>query len=137
MKVIIAGSRTITNIALVNHAMLGINPSEIVSGGARGVDLLGEQWAKQHNIPVFRMPALWEQEGKSAGFRRNERMAQYADQLVAIWDGHSRGTLHMINCMKQKNKPVFILNLGDHHEIFIRIYINTNRINSNILLLGI
>lgn len=113
MKIIIAGSRNITNIALVNHAMLGINPTEIVSGGARGVDMLGEQWAKQHNIPVFRMSANWDTEGKSAGYRRNERMAKYADQLVAIWDGHSKGTGHMINIMRNLNKPVFILNLGD------------------------
>lgn len=121
MKVIIAGSRNITNISFINRAMLGITPTEIVSGGARGVDILGEQWAKEHNIPIFRMNANWDTEGKSAGFRRNERMAQYADQLVAIWDGHSRGTLHMINCMKQKNKPVFIFNLGEQYDLSITL----------------
>ena len=88
--------------------MKGVVATEIVSGGARGVDRLGEQWGKQHNIPVFIMQAQWDKYGRSAGYRRNEQMAQYADTLVAIWDGHSVGTKHMIDIMKRMQKPVFI-----------------------------
>jgi hypothetical protein len=82
--------------------------AEIVSGGARGVDQLGEQWAKQHHVPVRQFPAQWDRFGKSAGMIRNLEMAQYADGLVAIWDGHSRGTANMIATMKRLGKKVFV-----------------------------
>lgn len=98
MRVIVAGSRGITRLVVVAKA---INDSrfevtEIVSGCARGVDRLGEQWARANKIPIRRFPADWDKYGRSAGFRRNTEMAIYADALVAIWDGQSRGTKHMI-----------------------------------------
>lgn len=76
-----------------------MNPEgiQIVSGGARGADKLGELYAHTnlHSLKVF--PADWEKFGKSAGYIRNEEMAKYADCLVAFWDGKSRGTKHMID----------------------------------------
>ena len=35
-------------------------------------------------------------------------MAEYADALIAIWNGISRGTKHMIDIMKEKTKPTFV-----------------------------
>jgi hypothetical protein len=110
MKTIIAGSRSFTNpesIALAVETS-GFAVTEVVSGTARGVDQLGELWAKQHSIPVKRFPANWDKFGKSAGYRRNEEMAQYADALVAIWDGYSRGTSHMIDLAKQLGLKVHV-----------------------------
>ena len=103
MKVIIAGSRTFKNYDLIEQTMseLGLDVDEVVCGGARGADRLGEQWAKNHNIPVTYFPAKWNIFGKWAGFKRNEEMADYADYLVAFWDKKSRGTQHMINTMQQ------------------------------------
>lgn len=43
-----------------------------------------------------------------AGYQRNERMAVYADALVAFWDGKSKGTKHMIELMEELGKPVVI-----------------------------
>lgn len=113
MRVIIAGSRTLTDIRVVEWLMcaLGANPQcppEIVSGTARGVDQLGEQWAQANGAKVTRFPADWDRYGKSAGYKRNAQMAGYADKLVAIWDGESRGTKHMIDLMTQAGKPVFV-----------------------------
>lgn len=115
MKVIIAGSRTITDYKDVEDAIKasGFNVTEVVSGMAQGVDRLGIEYAKIHNdIPVAEFPAAWKVDGqinKNAGRERNLKMAIYADALVAIWDGESNGTKHMIEAMKKINKPASVL----------------------------
>ena len=81
----------------------------IVSGKARGADMLAYQFAVQNNIKVYSFPADWASYGKGAGFRRNEEMGRFADALVAFWDGQSRGTEHMIKFMKSLGKPVDII----------------------------
>ena len=68
----------------------------IVSGGAKGADALGEQFAERNGLGLERYPADWEKHGKGAGFRRNHQMALASDVLVAFWDGKSRGTKNMI-----------------------------------------
>jgi glycerophosphoryl diester phosphodiesterase len=110
VKVIIAGSRSITDITVVAAAIScsGYQLNEVVSGTARGVDRLGEQYAQLHNIPVVRFPADWDRYGRSAGYRRNEEMARYADALVAVWDGVSRGTQHMIDIARRAGLKVFV-----------------------------
>lgn len=110
MKTIIAGSRTIRDMAILGRAIRnsGFTITEVVSGGARGVDQLGERWAKVHSIPLLRFLARWEEHGKAAGYYRNEQMANHADQLIAIWDGKSKGTGHVIGAMRSRGKPVHI-----------------------------
>lgn len=110
MKVIIAGSRTIHSIIPIIEGIRasGFKISEVVSGGARGVDAVGEAWAKVHDTDFKVFPADWKTYGKSAGPRRNRQMAEYADALVAIWDGESPGTRNMIEQMKRLGKPVYV-----------------------------
>jgi hypothetical protein len=107
MKVSIAGSRSIQHLdrahamAVLEEAIedakeLGITITEVVSGGAAGVDRLGEEWARKHKISVKRFPADWKKHGKAAGPIRNKAMAEYADALIAIWDGQSKGTWNMM-----------------------------------------
>lgn len=115
MKVIIAGSRTINDYSLVEKAVKnsGFHITEIVSGCARGVDTLAIRYAEFNEIPIKRMPANWDMYKKSAGYRRNAEMATYADALIAIWDRHSSGTVHMINVAKERGLKVFTHFLGD------------------------
>lgn len=115
MKVVIAGSRSITDYNIVKQAIeeSGFNITEVVSGTANGVDKLGEKYAIENNIPIKRFPADWNRHGKSAGYKRNEEMAIYCDAVIAIWDGISNGTRHMINLAAKHNKPVFIGKLTD------------------------
>lgn len=114
MKVIIAGSRSIDDYETVLKAIesSGFSVSEVVSGGARGVDLQGETYAKQYSLPCKRFIPTWNNPdgtlNRAAGIKRNMQMAFYADALIAIWDGKSKGTEHMINFMKKQNKPVFV-----------------------------
>jgi hypothetical protein len=110
LKVIIAGSRNITDYNEMMNALDGINwkINEVVSGAAKGVDQLGEQFAKEYSIPLKQFPADWEKFGRSAGYKRNIDMSKYADALLAIWDGVSVGTKHMIEVMMKQRKPIFI-----------------------------
>lgn len=110
MKTIIAGSRGIVSPYVVAEAVRksGFTVTEVVSGTARGVDQLGEHWAQRQRIPVKPFPADWDRHGRAAGYVRNQQMAQYADALIAIWDGVSRGTKHMIDIAKDKGLKVFV-----------------------------
>lgn len=115
MKVIIAGSRNIIDFALwhvktaiEDAKLVGIEITEVVSGGARGIDWCGEQYAIANDIPYKVFHADWKRFGVGAGPLRNVEMAEYADALIAIWDGKSKGTLDMITRMWLLNKPVFV-----------------------------
>jgi len=70
--------------------------TEVLCGGARGVDELGRVWATNHGIPVKWCPADWDRYGNRAGMVRNREMAEDGDVLVAVWDGESPGTKNMI-----------------------------------------
>ncbi len=108
MKVIIAGSRTITDIdyiyECINEFRLDNDITEIVSGGAKGPDIIGEVYAIENDIPIASFIPDWDMYGKRAGIIRNEEMGRYADALIAIWDGKSAGTKHMFTYMKKLQK---------------------------------
>ena len=82
---------------------------EIVSGTARGADQLGERYAIERGLPVKQFPADWDRYGKSAGYKRNAQMAEYADAAVIFWDGTSRGSKHMIELAKAKGLRVRVV----------------------------
>jgi len=113
VRVIIAGSREGFKLEDVYTAMkdsqFAHKVTEIVSGTARGVDRLGEQYAKDHNIPVKKFPADWDKHGKSGGYIRNAEMAKYADAAVILWDGESKGTKHMIDIAEKEGIPYSVL----------------------------
>ena len=110
MRVIIAGSRNITSYNAVKLAVKRskFKISKVISGGANGVDSLGERYANENRIEVEIFNADWDLWGKRAGFVRNSKMANNADALIAIWDGKSRGTKHMIDVATEKGLKVFI-----------------------------
>lgn len=109
-KVIIAGSRSVENLNTVKEAYQesGFKATEIVSGGARGVDRLGEEIARELSIPVKHFIPDWDNLGKKAGMIRNQAMGDYADKLIAVHDGVSPGTKGMIDYMERLKKPVYI-----------------------------
>ena len=97
MRTIVAGSRSITNYRLVKQAIeqSGIEITVLISGTARGVDKLGERYARENNIPVELYPANWDKYGRQAGIIRNKHMARKADALILVWDGESPGSRSM------------------------------------------
>lgn len=115
-KVIVAGGRNFNNYELLkecmNKALREIQKThdiEIVSGTANGADTLGEQYAQDFLYPVKRFPADWKSHGRAAGIKRNTQMAEYADALVAFWDGVSRGTKNMIGQAKEHKLQVQVV----------------------------
>lgn len=127
MKIIIAGTRTIENYSLVQHAVKisKYEITEVVSGKARGVDKLGERYAKENDIHIEPFPADWNKYKKAAGYIRNKQMAEYADALILIWTGDikkSPGSYNMLNIMKEMRKPFcdFELPNDKHNGQFTR-----------------
>lgn len=107
---IIAGSRTFDSYEAMERfcdkALSNQTNIEIVSGTASGADRLGEEYAKRKNYQIVYFPADWDKHGKSAGYIRNKQMAEYADALIAFWDGQSKGTQNMIDLAKQHKLQV-------------------------------
>ena len=108
-RVIIAGSRDFSDYdVLKSYADVKLSnisrrdSIEVVSGCARGADTLGERYAEERGYGIKKFPADWNRYGKSAGYLRNVEMAEYADALIAFWDGKSKGTEHMI-CIAKKS----------------------------------
>jgi hypothetical protein len=112
MKTIIAGSRKGVDIDDFLDAIDGVSweITEVISGGAEGVDSLAEAWADNKKLPLKIYEADWVKDKNAAGFIRNERMINEsgAEALLAIWDGQSKGTSHMIKIARKKGLKVQI-----------------------------
>lgn len=110
MRVIIAGSRKIDKYNILIDAIneSGYQIKTVVSGGANGADKLGEQYAINNDLELDVHKANWDLHGKRAGYLRNKEMSECADALIALWDGESRGTKHMINLATKAGLKVYV-----------------------------
>jgi hypothetical protein len=128
MKTIIAGSRIVNDYKLVCKAIslsgFADQITEVVSGGANGVDKCGEIYAESHNLPCKIFPAKWDdlttkgaiirkrKDGSEynllAGYTRNTEMAKYADALIAITKDGSKGTSNMIKEATDKGLKIYV-----------------------------
>lgn len=109
-KTIIAGGRDVHDYGLLLDAIneCGWEISSVVSGGARGADALGEQYAKIRTLPVEKYLPDWTRDGRAAGPIRNRKMAENAEALIALWDGVSSGTKNMIATATQLGLKVHV-----------------------------
>lgn len=116
MKLAIIGSRTFTDFELMEKEILRLYQldqiTEIVSGGATGADTLAEMFAQKYNIPTSINRPDWAKYGKRAGYIRNKEIVDQADQVIAFWDGVSRGTKITIDLANRANKRVEIVGVG-------------------------
>lgn len=107
MKIIIAGSRDFNDYERLrdycDYLLQNKDNIEIVSGAARGADELGERYAVERGYPITRFFPNWNKYRKSAGYIRNEDMAEYADALIVFWNGKSKGTKHMIDITRNND----------------------------------
>jgi hypothetical protein len=119
-RVIVAGSRSCVFAGLVarhlDHLLRKRLPDVlVVSGGAAGADMMGEQWALSREVPYRRFPADWQRHGRRAGPIRNGEMLAFAREvsplcgLVAFWDGSSRGTADMIEQANAAGIPIRVI----------------------------
>lgn len=133
MRIIICGTRSLTvtrGKKLIAQALkeTGWEANEIIEGGASGGDAAAKEYAKENGIDSVQFPANWKGKNKRAGFLRNQKMAWYAavaEQIlllqdkevpdrfkpgcIALWNGTSKGTQHMIDIAKEKDIPVKIM----------------------------
>lgn len=127
MKIIIAGSRDVTDYEVVRRAVIESGywkefgkAIEVVSGTARGVDRLGEEFAKRNGLTCHRFPADWDTHGKAGGIIRNKYMGDFAKEtdgrLLACWDGTSRGTKQMIDYAHQIGLKTYVYRTDKENE---------------------
>lgn len=123
MKLAIIGSRSFTNVELLNRTLEQYRSKVtlVVSGAARGADTLGEQWAVRNNIKTLIFPADWDnldvpnaiirtgKNGKkynaNAGFERNKLIINNCDGALIFWDMKSPGTKNSISLLDKQHKP--------------------------------
>lgn len=106
MKVAVVGSRSITAYPL--KEVLPAETTEIISGGARGVDTLAREYAQQHGIPLTEIRPDYARYGKGAPLRRNLEIIKRADMVIALWDGKSTGTAQVIAECRKQGKPMIV-----------------------------
>ena len=107
MKLAIIGSRNIIEISIKEYIPSGV--TEIVSGGARGVDTLAKNFATEMGIPLIEFLPKYNLYGRAAPIKRNEEIAQYADEALVFWDGVSKGTQHTIKYFEKLGKRVTLI----------------------------
>ena len=110
MRTIIAGTRTFVDHLEILKAIenSGFEITEVICGGAHGVDTLGESWAHMKGIPIKMFLPDWKQHGKAAGPIRNSTMADNADALILVWDGASRGSSDMLTKATAKGLKIHV-----------------------------
>ena len=107
MKIAVIGSRGLTVDNLGDYLPPGT--TEIVSGGARGIDTCAERYAAEHGLKCTVFLPEYHRYGRSAPIRRNEQIIAYADRVIAFWDRQSPGTRFVIQRCREIGKPVTIL----------------------------
>lgn len=106
MKVAVIGSRGLMVKNLENYLPAGT--IEIVSGGAVGVDTSAKEYARSNNLKLTEFLPEYEKYGRKAPLKRNIKIIEYADTVLAFWDGKSHGTAFVIRNCKSMNVPVTV-----------------------------
>lgn len=104
MKTAIIGSRNITNIDI--SRFIPKETTEIISGGAKGVDTLAKEYALENGLKLTEFLPEYERYGRGAPLKRNITIIESADIVLAFWDGKSRGTKFVIDNCHSRNIPV-------------------------------
>ncbi len=111
MKLLIAGSRGITDFNLAQH--IPSNVTVIISGGAKGVDTLAEAYADAHGLEKIIIKPDYNKYKRGAPLKRDEEMVELADEVLVIWDGVSKGTKYTADYAKKNNKPVRVVEVKE------------------------
>lgn len=112
-RVLISGSLSFDDYdllcATLDRLLAGKENVVIVSGGAKGAELLGERYAREHGLGLKQFLADWETYGRGAKVIRNAQLIDAADQAVFFWDGKSKGAADAIETAEAKGIPVEIV----------------------------
>ncbi len=112
MRVAVIGSRNASQDVYQKLCeYIPCNASEIVSGGAVGVDALAERYAKEHHIALRIFRPDYKTFGRRAPLLRNEQIVHYAQYVLAFWDGQSRGTAYSVMHCMETGVPVRVIRI--------------------------
>ena len=106
MKIAVIGSR---NIVVTDLGAYLSDCSEIVSGGAKGVDTCAAEYARRWGLKLTEFLPQYERYGRIAPIMRNREIVDYADKVLAFWDGRSKGTRSVIQYAEKKGKPCEVI----------------------------
>ena len=111
MRTIIAASRNCVDENVLLKALDTIKwvPTVVLSVNDWVWHKFSENWANQYNIPIEKYIVNWNNHGKLGSNIRNVEMAKNAEALIALWDGESKGTKHMIETAQKHKLKVFVL----------------------------
>jgi len=117
IKVGVVGSRSFSDYEFLKEMLQWHDIKLIVSGGAKGADQLAEKYAAERGIPTRIRKPNWDKHGRGAGFIRNKEIVETSDEIIAFWDGKSRGTKHTIGLAEDAGKPVHVYKFEDDISI--------------------
>lgn len=112
-KIIVAGGRDFDDYELLKSTLdtyISQQEVEIISGGARGADRLGELYARNNGYKLTIIEAKWDLHGHSAGYKRNVEMSLIATDVIVFWNGASKGSKHMIDIANKRGLKVKVVN---------------------------
>ncbi len=112
MKLLIAGSRSITHIDLSIY--LPDNIDLIISGGSKGIDDFAEKYADKHRISKLILRPRYDLYRRNAPLIRNRKMLDICDKAIIFWDGKSNGTAYTINYANKIHKPIEIIQIHEN-----------------------
>ncbi len=110
MKIAVVGSKNLRVTEIDKY--LPKNVSEIVSGGARGIDACAKEYALKNNLKLKEFLPEYNKYRKYAPLKRNIQIIEYADEILAFWDGKSKGTKFVIEECKAQNKKVTVVKVA-------------------------
>ena len=136
MKTAVVGSRNL-KVKFLRHYVPAAT-TEIVSGGAKGIDAIAKSYAEEIDCKYIEFLPDYEKYGKAAPIRRNDEIIDYADVVVAMWDGESKGTKYVIDRCKKIGKSLIVYNMSFSECINLTIsdsaeYYNITALNDKIL----
>lgn len=112
MRVAIIGSRTLTAENFGEY--LPENTTEIISGGAKGIDCAAKEYALLKGIKFKEFLPDYRRFKKGAPLKRNLEIIEYADFVLAFWDGRSKGTKFVIESCRAKGIPHMVITKSKH-----------------------
>lgn len=109
MKLLIVGSRSVMSFDLTPYISSEVDT--IISGGAKGIDWLAEQYADRNRLSKYILRPRYDLYGRVAPLKRNEEMIDMADAVLVVWDGTSKGTKYSIEYAKKRNKSITLVQI--------------------------
>jgi len=103
MRLAVVGSRSLSRVDITGY--IPDNVTEIVSGGALGIDACAKDYAEGHGMMLTEYLPQYARFGRSAPLKRNRDIVVYAEEVLIFWDGCSRGTAQVISLCRTMNKP--------------------------------